>query len=239
MSEKIKQPDLKEQELGAYSTIMDSYHNLTQKLRALERHHPADARDNAIKFKITEIDKDRHNLHLKAVEIAEKLGKTKDDVLIDIIRWDNSLSEYGLPEFSILKNADIVETGGFHSAIQFNINETEGVPSEPTPLDKQFTDYGDKENVIEENEVLLLFSIVPVEGSGERRLQPEDYDKRDARAESLAKEVGGKYFNQSMGGYHATSADVIGVVIPKEKLQKVAEVIRDNPKKFRLGKEFY
>ena len=95
------------------------------------------------------------------------------------------------------------------------------------------------ERVLSENDILLVFSVVPIEDYGNEEIKPEDYDERVKRAEALANEIGGEYFEEYCGGYHDTSAKIIGVVIPKVRLEEVAGVIRDNPREFRLRNEFY
>lgn len=238
--------DEREQLLNKYKLQMETYQHLTQKVRALMRRYPPNIRDQAINFEITETDNDRHQNHLRLIEIAEKLGKSKEDVLIDIIRWENSLEEYGLPEFSILKSSDLVDTEGFHSAIQFNIDEGVGKPASPTPLDKVFGDYefgeetygGVARRVFPEDKILLVFSINP-KHYDEEEIKTEDFEERKKRAKALANEIAGEYFDNFQGDYHATSAHIIGVVIPIKDFGKIAGVIRNNPQKFRLGKEFY
>ena len=224
----------REQILGEYGQQMETYQRITKRVRSLERRYPPDSRDKAISFEILETDKGRHQNHLRLIETAKKLGKSKEDVLVDIIRWENSLQEYDLPEFSILKSSDIVDTQGFHSRIQFNIDEHKGRPASPTPLDKVFGDYefgketdeGVMEKVLSEDEILLFGEFL-------KSLE------REKRAEALAHEIGGEYFDNYQGGYHETSAHIIGVVFPINDLEKVANVIRNNPEKFRLGKDFY
>lgn len=244
---KIENSDQREKILAEYSRLMAEYKSQTEKVRKLEQKRTKKGADQALDFDIQETDKERHQTHLRLIDLARNLDKTKDDVLVDIIRWENSLKEFGLPEFSILKSSDIVDTEGFHSAIQFNIDEDSGKPSTPLPLDKPFDDYefgketydGEAKRVLSESEILIVFSINPIEGYGDEEVKPEDYEKREKRAEALAEEVEGEYFDNYQGGYHGTSAHIIGVVIPKTSLEKVAGVIRDNPKRFRLGREFY
>src|SRR3989344_3035228 len=163
----------REQILGEYGQQMETYQRITKRVRSLERRYPPDSRDKAISFDILETDKDRHQNHLRLIETAKKLGKSKEDVLVDIIRWENSLQEYDLPEFSILKSSDIVDMQGFHSGIQFNIYEDERRPAPPTPLDRVFGDYelgeetygGVAERVFRvfpEYKILIVFSINPI-----------------------------------------------------------------------------
>ncbi len=229
----------KETAFKNYTNAMETYLRVTNKMRGLERRYPIGTRDSAINFEIMEMDKDRHQDHLKLIEIAKKLGKSKEDVLIDIIRWENSLADYGLPEFSILKSSDILDTQGFHSAIKFNIDEDLGRPLSPAPLNESAfgSDFG--ERVFPEDKILLVFSINPIEGYGEDEIKPEDYEEREKRAEALAMEINGEYFDNVQGGYHATSAHIIGVVFPIKDLESVLGIIRNSPDKFRLGKEFY
>jgi len=255
-----------------YKDLMNVYQRLTRDIKKLERKYPPERRDEASKFEILDIDKERHQTHLQLISIAEQLGKTKDEVIIDIIRWQKSLEEFGLPEFSILNSLDIIDTGPHYRGVQFNVtiyadrptlyNERQTVLDEPfweeaeipeNKLDradyfksKQF----EKENfkpVIDDDEVLIVFSvytITPKEKTS-RALgylienKPIDHEERIHRAEVLADRVGGKFFDKIQGSFHETDARVIGVVIPKKDVEKVAEIIRNNPTQFRLGDKFY
>ncbi len=240
MPENLPAPeDDKELALKEYASKMDVYHDLTNRMRQLEKRYPAERREEATNFEIQDIDKNRHDLHLEMLNIAKNLGKDKNDVLIDIVRWDNSLEEYGLPEFSILKSADVIDTGGFHSATQFNIDST-GKPEKPTPLDRNFTDYPGGP-AFSDDKVLIVFAVTAVVNYGDVEVRPNHYEERVERAHALAEYniQGGEYFHGQMGGSHETSAYIEGVLIPKNKLEEVCSVIRNNPEKFRLGEEFY
>lgn len=231
--------------LRKYTAAMEVYQRITKKVRALERRYPQGVRDSEINAEIAVMDKERHQDHLELIKIAKSLSKSKEDVLIDIIRWENSLEEYGLPEFSILKSSDIVDTHGFHSAIAFNIDLRHGKPGAAKPLDEPFENYvfGGKPyrgatRVIPEDKILLVFSINPIAHEF-AETYPRDYQERVTRAEALAKEIGGEYFDHYDGAYHTTNTRIIGVVFPKKDLEKVLGIIRKNPGKFRIGKEFY
>lgn len=82
---------------------------------------------------------------------------------------------------------------------------------------------------------MFVFAIVPIENYGEEELDPRDYDERVKKADTLAKEVNGKVFEKRDSGYHEAYAKILGVIVPKKDLEKVAGIIRNNPDKYRLG----
>ena len=102
-----------------YKDLMNVYQRLYRDIIRLERKHPPERRDRAIQWEIMEIDKERNQTHRKLVSIAEQLGKTKEDVIVDMVRWQESLEEFGLPEFSVLDSADMIET--YVATLHFNL----------------------------------------------------------------------------------------------------------------------
>lgn len=218
-----------------YSSLLGAYNRLHRKAKAFERRYPI-PEDKEITERAIELDRERHEMHLKLLEMGENLGKSKNDVLVDIVRQDRTLEEYGLPEFSILKEDDIVETGDWHNPYYFNVDEEARLPSEGDEIKWA---RNDGKNAISKDKFMLVFAIVPIENYGEDDLDPIDYQVRVKRAEKLAEEIGGKFFEERDSGYHEGSAKILGVILPKKDLEKIAGTIRGNPEKFRLGEEFY
>ena len=218
-----------------YSGLLGSYHRASQKLKAIQRRYPVPG-DPEVTAKITELDKDRHETHLKLLELGGKLDKDKGDVLVDIIRQQRTLEEYGLPEFSMLKEDDIVETGDWHNPYYFNVDKDARLPSEGDQISWA---RNEGKSAISKDKFMLVFAIVPIENYGEDVLEPDDYQVRVKRAEALAQQLGGKIFEEKDSSYHEGSAKILGVVFPKRDLEKIVGTIRNSPEKFRLGKEYY
>lgn len=72
------------------------------------------------------LDKERNELHNRLKELAKTLGKTEGDVNIDILSKRNSLRDYNLPEFKLIRLEDLNE---FSDRI---IYEKEGEPKRET-----------------------------------------------------------------------------------------------------------
>lgn len=233
-------PESKEAALDEYSQLLKEYQELNRKHRALGKRLGLEGTSE----KIQALDVHRHDVHKNLIELARKLEKTKNDVLIDIIRGENSLAEYGLPEFSILKSSELTiyegEVGKGHRG-HFNVDLGTQHPKERTREEERYGMatwvYEKPGDFFGKDEILLVFCITPINIEGTQ--EPSDYMERMKRAEALSKVVNGKFFKAEDSNYHDTSAEIVGVLIPKENIEHVASIIRDRPKKYRLGKEFY
>jgi hypothetical protein len=227
-----------------YDTLLRSYKDLQGRIRAFEKRYPVPT-DPEVAEKISELDKERHDLHLRLVEAGKFFDKDEKDVLIDIVRRNRTLEEYGLPEFSILTPDDISKTGEWHDPYVFGVDEKAGLPEEITfkyyrKPNKNSID--EAYRVIPENKFVLLFEVdyITTDENGEDiENGPEDHTERSSRAYRLAKEAGGEILRLHDSDYHTASVSIFGVTFDKKDFEKVVQLIRDNPQKFRLGKEFY
>ncbi len=236
-----------------YKNLMGDYQRLYREIIKLERKHPLERRDEAVQWEILEIDKERNQIHQKLNRIAEQVGRTKEDVIVDMVRWQKSLKEFGLPEFSVLDSGDMIESfGSTYFNIALQLDRPQFHEKRETVLGEPFLKGSEDEEkhskpVIADDELLIVFSINTIlpkfgypRGYGMlEEKKPFDYDERIARAKNLAKKTNGKFFINTQGSHHESDANVMGVVIPKKNLEKVAGVIRNDPEKFRLGEQFY
>lgn len=219
-----------------YSDLISVYQSKVSELKRLQRRVPRGVIDEEVGTSIRVVDQERHETHLKLIELGKQLGKSKDEVLVDIIRKDGTLEEYGLPEFSILAENDIIYTDDWHDPYYFNV-DTDALRPSTEAIGSYCKRQG--ESLLKPNEVMLVFAIVPIKNDGEDELYPEDYDERVRRANALAEEIGGKIFEERDSDYHEADAKILGVIVPGKDLEKVAAVIRNNPSKYRIGNEFY
>lgn len=195
--------DMEERKFGV---LLKEYVGLFDQVRNLRRSERAQF-DERVQAKIQAADRKRHEKHLDLLASGMKLGKDASSVLVDIIREQGSLAEYGLPEFSIL-------------------------------------DWRSAENTLPEDECVLLYDVSPVRYDEDETTHeieaPDDYRVRQARAAALAERVHGKLENDYNSRYfHSSSQLFLGVIIPKDRLEEIAGIIRDEPEKYRFGEEFY
>jgi len=252
---KIQQPSPEKQSLREYSAFLKRYQSSVKKIKTLQKRYPVPG-DTEIMAKLQQLEKDRHEIHLQLLEKAKLLSKNDNDVLIDIIRQNRTLESYGLPEFSILTSEDIAFTGYWHELYMFNVDARSRLPSSAITerrkrdikrslkfYERRQTDdeerVADRPRGIESDEVMLVFSIVPVSMYGRFEDEPDDYSVRVNRAENLAKELNTDVFEERDSDYHVAEAKVLGVCIRKTELERVVSLIRDNPERFRLGDQFY
>jgi hypothetical protein len=154
---------------------------------------------------------------------------------VDIVRDARTLEGYGLPEFSVLSQQDIIDTQDWNEPFIFNLEQKdEGVvKNERRSFDKGSKYY------LGSDEFLLVFSLVPIVGDLNEEKPPHDYVVRVKRAHALAEEFKGKVFEQKNSEYHHGEVLVLGVVLKNDEFEKAVVTIRDNPNRFRLKEEFY
>src|SRR3989344_4338303 len=222
-----------------YFSLLGSYDRMSKRIAAVQRRYPVPG-DPEITAEISELDKERHKTHLQLLEMGAKLGKEKSDVLVDVIRKQRTLEEYGLPEFSILTENDIIKTDDWHNPYHFNVDSGARLPSSGDEigwLRERLRERGDKRE-FSKDKFMLVFAIIPIENYGDDELEPDDYVVRVKRAKALAEQMGGEIFEKRDTSYHEAEAKILGIVFPKKDLEEIAGIIRNNPEKFRLGKEF-
>ena len=251
--EAIEEHELKV--LKEYREIMERYKAKVKEIRKIEKRSPGGLQNKEIASAIRLIDEERHNIHLELIDFGERLGKDKETVLIDIIRQDCTLEDFGLPEFSISTDEDIITTKDWHNPYYFNVDAKKRRPSKTSSTKGTTADYRwdrfrqeeamnnpiikESEEAIKYDEVMIVFAIVPVDNDGYDNKRPDDFSERQKRAQALAEAVGGKTFQAYDSAYHEGTAEILGVTIPKEDLEKVATIIRENPNKFRIGEQYY
>ena len=200
--------------------------------------------------KVQDLNERRHKVHLELLELGGKLGKNEDDVTVDIVRADDTLVDYGLPEFSIMTENDILQTGLDNIPVIFNVQSVKSDkgevmlpgdninPEEKAKIKRRLFAARRLESLIPHGHFFLAFAIVPTRGN--RRFILDDYDARFNRAKSLATELKGKFYDLMDEGWHANqTVAVLGVLFPNKDFNRVVAQIRNNPDKFRLGEEFY
>ena len=240
-----------------YRGLLDEYREKFDEIKKVQRRLLAG--ETQLGATLSILDADRHKLHLRLIEAAKKIGKDKEEVLVDIIRRERTLEEYGLPEFSILTSDDIVDTGDWHNRFVFNVDLktrlpnaeslseekiNERVPFRASGQEEKLPNLGEEQEKPDytdepptDTEVMLVFDIVPIEYDDKN--WREDSVIRLRRAEALVKDMGGRIFDSEDSSYHEAYAHIVGVILPKKDLEKITAVIRNNPEKYRIGNEFY
>lgn len=239
-----------------YVNFLKKYQQTVNRIKAIQKRYPVPG-DPEVLTKIENLDKERHETHMQLLDVGKSLAKNEADVLIDIIRQNRTLQDYGLPEFSLFTSDDVVYTGYWHDLYEFNIDPKAKLPH--PNVSKKWKEKGERRAVenqrdlddeakerlegrpkgIASDECMLVFAIVPVAKYGEFEDEPDDYSVRIRRAEKLAQELGTTVFEERDSDYHNADAKVLGVVFPKTEFEKVCTLIRDNPEEYRLGTDFY
>lgn len=237
--DKEKEPIKKDRESvrERYSDLLRDYNAEFEELKKLQRRFKVETDPELLSSKRV-IDKERDRIHKELILLGKKIDKSEYDVLVDIIRQRKTLEEYGLPEFMIMKSSDFMmdRLGVKDREHNFNINFNTFEPGLPKTEDDFEGDFFDGKSVA------IVYSITPVMSwgaTGYIRVHQKDDALCWKRAHDLAEEVGGEVLNLSSSEYHDTGVDILTVIIPKERLERVISIIRNNAMKFRIGGQFY
>lgn len=85
--------------LDEYQDLVGQYRERLSELRKAEKNGES---NDLILF----MDKERNEIHNKLRSIAPQIGKTSQDITLDILKSDDNLTEYGLPEFKTMRTSE-------------------------------------------------------------------------------------------------------------------------------------
>lgn len=89
-----------------YNNYLIRYRKLLQQVRNLDSRAGVNIR---LKNKLLVLDAKRDALHIEMKKFAASIGKTSEDVDLDILLGDNGLKEFKMPEFKISKIQSLLE----------------------------------------------------------------------------------------------------------------------------------
>jgi len=233
-----------EQPLEAYSASLKGYVEKRRELHEYRRRNEAVLSDPEIFKESLLLDREVNHAHENLKDAGKIVGKNEYDIIVDILRQEGNLSEaFGLPEFCILTTNDVFL--GNAGGEQF-VPRGEKIPRrklENIPL-KTGTDEDNR--FFTKDDALIVFEVVLYEGKGsyydEWVIHAPDSYAREHRARALAEklDVHTRWFADAEEEmFHAHRISLGGVTIKKKDIGLVAATIRENPKLYRLGKEFY
>ncbi len=232
--------------IKAYRLVLQSYVKKRRELHDYHRQTEKTYNDPEVVARSSMLNSELHSRHIQLSEAGEKLGKGEHDVIVDILRQEGNLesSGFGLPEFSLLTTDDIF----MGNAGEEHFVPRNGVIPARTRRDMHVTVGNDNDQrFFTKDDVLVVFEVTLYEGKGNFMDEwityaPDSY-AREQRARALAQQLGTstRWFDDADPeyGFHAHSISLGGVVVKKKDLEHAAATIRDNPKLYRLGKEFY
>lgn len=217
-----------------YADLLAAYEAEFRELKKLDKQIIPGAGDEELARQIIFVDKERNKIHRKLKEVGAELGRKEVDVMADILREHGSLAEYGLPEFFVILGEDL-------SAEGFNLTKDLKRPKERFP-EKGVTDPQLSEEFDWQSDIVIPFVVIPrfqYNPYSSMPLAPKDIAIRELRAMALAKEAKLKTIDGADDRWHAANVEIFGVVVPANRIEEVAGIIRNSPEKFRVGEEFY
>src|SRR3989344_7997494 len=220
-----------------YAKLVKKYQQKFKEIKQLEHKHRAVLTDPDVQNEIQLVDAERHDIHLELSEVGERLGKNMTDVMVDLIRQQGNLEEFGLPEFAILTEDEVewLQNGATSLAIVRGNAEFENTP-ELFPR-RESGILGGPQNI------LLVYDVCTHQfGDGyshRSQLLNPDSEIRADRMMQLAEATSAEPYHFFDGFSHGVNTSVSGLIIPKDQLEIIASLIRVHPERYRLQSEFY
>lgn len=249
----------------SYAELVDQYHGLFQKERAVRRRNPQDPT-------LPVLDAERDALHQQIIFLAESLGRNKESVTVDFIRREGNLGEYGLPEYGVVTADDLWNDFSFDSLdvdattqrITRSLSETEVHGrrarfferedgwATPEATEKELERRSDETwneplpegGVIATSSGLKQDEVAIILGTSSTNdinlesveIQPKDYYERLRRCQKIVDELGGRVFAHTTGAYHITTT-LLGVAVPKGDMERVAGLLRNQGETFGVRED--
>lgn len=233
-----------ERKTDAYTTLLDNYQRVANEMRKLSRRFAGNVTDPEVDASMRVLDNERHHIHLQLLDEAKMHNQSESDVLTDILRREGSLEEYGLPEFAIMTHEDFND-GDFNVADDGRIKRPK-IPKEVgvDAVEHVVEDDGwHDEDRPTKDEVLLVYSTGPERFTtyvdAGIAIWPRDFVTRLNRARALADAIHSRMTMPRNGDFHDASINVMGVIIKKSEIEKVASIIRNADDTYRIGEKHY
>lgn len=221
---RIKQE--REENFYNYQNLLTQYGDVWNRIKRLERGYKTALTDTEVGTAIRVLDEERHNVHLKMLETAAKIGKSKGEVTADILNQEGNLAEFGLPEFALYqpdKNERFIEEPD-------NALAKEYFKSRRTLIDKNKYSY-------------LMFAIgdrtIGNEESPRPKIPRLYFDLRHKKELELADELHLAAFRFNDEFAHLCDQTIYCVRVPDDQLEKVAVFINSQQERFRIREDFF
>lgn len=205
--------DIKEREenFNTYQKLLLKYKGVWGNIKQLERKHKNSLTDPEVSYTVLLLEEERHALHLEALEVANKIGKGKNEVLADILNKEGNLEEFGLPEFTLYEEG--------RSELDYEDRElSQGCSF--LVFDVGNSCLGDQYMV--RPEIPQLYDSVIYN-----------------RAGLLVKQFDLQFKDFPNNFSHSITSTIHSIEVPDDQLEKVASFIRSNPNQFRLKEEYF
>ena len=231
--------------IGQYNGIVDQLENL------ISRRDVLGLRDD-YQDRLLELEQRRHALHLELLELAPKIDKSEVNVRVDLLRSRGNLSEYGLPEISLLKPADFQ----ILDQEERNIKDAVKVGLSPHNLnDSPILKRGEEDRFWDREydeppkpgEVMFVYNtselyLTAWHDRAGLMLQSVFSDAIEARAQRLARDTKLEHHVVYNADYFHSVEDftrVHGLYVPDDQIERVATIIRENPEKYSPSPKFF
>ncbi|PIR76807.1 MAG: hypothetical protein COU32_00140 [Candidatus Magasanikbacteria bacterium CG10_big_fil_rev_8_21_14_0_10_42_10] len=210
-----------------YDDLISQYQIKLQELRVAERRR----RDQSI---ILFLDKERNAIHNKLRKLGLSIGKSSQDIMLDILASEGDLSEYQLPEFKVLRTAramnkiDLIfvmdDKGGPKETITYQALSHYELPKHL----ESFIPFGEQEN-------WHLF-----DNQGYTFHSPDE-EERKTRMHRLIDMSSGSLQEVEIISYDSfhNATTLFGVACSADDLEKIFSIIREHRTEISISRDFF
>ncbi len=183
----------------AYDKLLNQYYRIHTMIKRKERYvREHNVFDSELSLELKQLEKERHEIHMKLQESGHPIGKDKNAILADILTKEGNLSEYGLPDFPILQEKD---------------------------LDYFDSSYLIRDNRVL---IVFRSEDIELDESGDMHLDESDEYRRQVElANHIASDLKLDVFDQQNSRYfHEATIRLVGIIVPNDRIQEVATYIK-------------
>lgn len=210
-----------------YAILIHEYRKKFDELKKAERKHED---DKIIRF----IDKERNEIHNQLRAVAVKIGKSPQDITLDILASENNLAEYQLPEFKIFRPNNIA----FFNITSIKYKDDKGKKHKLQSLEDK-SEFG---NFIENTGFISFgqqewYHLFDEEGYPFR--QPEELEYR-RRIQKISELTGGKAFLtelHSQDTFHRATT-MYGIGFDPKYIDQLLAILYQNRTEVSIDKKF-
>lgn len=198
-----------------YQQLLEKYKDLFDEVRKAEKERQDAGYRNAI-------DQERNEVHNELKKLGERIGKNPQDILLDLLEYEDNLKEFGLPECKVGKTREILT-----KITYIKVGEAYIQAKEITKEIEAFIPFGSQEH----------WHLFDVDDYAQRA--PDEREKR-RRMEKIVEKMEGKVRVieiHSRSSFH-NGVTLFGVACRSEDMEEVFAFMRTHREEVSPAQEF-
>lgn len=208
--------------IDEYNSLISQYREKTSEVRRAERKEE----DRTVIFFL---DKERDEIHNKLRELGKLIGKTSQDILLDILVSEKKLEEYHLPEFKVLRTINAMDAFDYIAVSKNNGEEVIYQKKDSLPKDFEFfIPFGEQEAYHLFDWEQFLFS-------------PVDTAERKRRRDILIQYTDRKMVPieiYSSHSYH-NGTQLYGLAFSSEDFDQIVRIMKEHQSEISIDRSYF